>query len=374
MKSHIMLFFLVISFSLKTGNLFAQGEAAVPFLLIDPSVKGQGMAGAMGSVTNDASAMFYNPACLVRSERFSGEINRLGWMPQFKFDDLNYYQTAATYHFPEYGWFGINFIYFDLGENIWTDERGTEMGTWDSDEWALTLGYAYKHSNSISLGINMKVFQSNLTDRNIIFGSETGDGKVTSYAFDIGFLQQNILSGYCYKKRILDERYTKWTLHRPPPGISLGITLSNIGPAITYIDKKQEDPIPQNLRLGLSWNYLDTDIIGLITSVDFNKLLVKKDDSGKADPFYKALFTSWSEGGLNSITTSIGQQISIMTVFAFRIGYFYEDPNYGGRKYISYGFSFGPETLSLNTAWTLDWRDDNQLVKDTFIIGLSLAY
>ena len=96
--------------------------------------------------------------------------------------------------------------------------------------------------------------------------------------------------------------------------------------------------------------------------------------TGEADPFYKALFTSWSEGGLNSITTGIGQQISIMTVFAIRIGYFYEDPNHGDRKFLSYGFSFGPETLSLNTAWTIDWRDDNQLVKDTFVFGLSLAY
>jgi len=304
------------------------------------------MAGAMVSVSNDASAMYYNPACLVRTTRFSGETNHLSWLPQFNIDNFNYTNTAASFHMPKYGWFGINFSYFDLGENIWTNEVGTELGTFHSYEWFISLGYAYKFSNSISLGINMKVFQSNL----------------------------NILPDYCYHEIYFDKNFSKWTLHRQPPGISLGISISNIGPAITYIDKKQEDPIPQNLRLGLSWNYLDTDIIGLITSVDFNKLLVKKDDSGEADPFYTALFTSWSEGGLNSITTGIGQQISIMTVFAFRIGYFYEDPNHGDRKFISYGFSFGPETLSLNTAWTMDWRDDNHLVKDTFIIGLSLAY
>ncbi|MEJ2052772.1 MAG: PorV/PorQ family protein, partial [Calditrichaceae bacterium] len=233
--------------------IFAQGEAAVPFLLIDPSVKGQAMAGAMGSVTNDASAVFYNPACLVRTTRFSGEVNHLSWLPQFNFNDLNYYQTAAAFHLPKYGWFGINFSYLNLGSNILTDEVGNELGTFHSYEWFISLGYAYKFSNSKSLGVNFKLFQSNLTDRSVTVGTETGDGNVTSFAFDIGYLQQNILPDYCYHKRYLDKNFTKWTLHRQPPGISLGISISNIGPAITYIDKKQEDPIPQNLRLCVSW-------------------------------------------------------------------------------------------------------------------------
>jgi len=367
-----MISLLIIMSAAKLS--LAQGEAAVPFLLVDPSVKGNAMAGAMGSVSNDASAVFYNPACLVRTSRFSGEVNRISWLPQFNFDDLYYFQTSAAFHIPKCGWFCINFIYFDLGENIWTSETGEELGRFDSNEWAFSIGYAFKYSNSTSFGINLKLIQSNLTDQKVRVGTEWSDGKATSYAVDIGFLQQNVLPDLCYYRRFLDTRFTKWTLHRQPPGISIGVSLTNMGPDITYISEYQADPLPQNLRWGISWNYLDTDKIGLITSIDFNKLLVNKDMTGEADPFYKALFTSWSEGGLNSITTGIGQQISIMTVFAIRIGYFYEDPNHGDRKFLSYGFSFGPETLSLNTAWTIDWRDDNQLVKDTFVFGLSLAY
>ena len=370
MKSNFLLL-IFLFFLLTTGGVFAQGEAALPFLLIDPSAKGNGMAGAMTSVSHDASASYYNPACLVRTKRFSGETNRLTWMPVF-YNELNYHQTSEAFNIPKYGWFGLNFIYFDLGESVWTDETGAELSTFHSYEWATSIGYAYRYSNSTSFGINLKLIQSNLPDKSV--GTENQDGKLTTYAFDIGFLQQNILKDYSYRERFLNERLTKWSMHRQPPGISVGLSISNIGPKIKYIDRSQADPLPQNLRLGISWNYMDTDVISLITSIEFNKLLVKKDTMGRADPFYKAGFTSWSEGGLNSITTGIGQQISIMTLFAMRIGYFYEDPGYGGRKYLSYGFSYGPETLRINTAWIWDWRYDDKLVKDKFMIGFSVAY
>jgi len=64
--------------------MYAQGEAAVPFLLIDPSAKGNSMAGAMGSVTNDASANFYNPACLVRTKYISADLNHVKWLHNLK--------------------------------------------------------------------------------------------------------------------------------------------------------------------------------------------------------------------------------------------------------------------------------------------------
>ncbi|MEJ2544178.1 MAG: PorV/PorQ family protein [Calditrichaceae bacterium] len=374
MKIIYRLLILVSLISLTIANLFAQGEAAVPFLLIDPSAKGNAMAGAMGSVTNDASANFYNPACLVRTKYISAESNHIRWVPQFNFDNLHYDQTSVAFRIPKAGHFGISFCRLDLGENVRTDETGQELGTFDSYEWAFSIGYAYRFSKYAAIGINFKLIQSNLRDFNVSVGSEEGDGKATGYAFDIGLLFENIFTESCYYNRTLDKMYSKWFIHRPPPGLNLGFSISNMGPKISYIDADQADPLPQNLRLAASWNYYDTETLCLITSVDVQKLLIKKHPDGKSDSFIEAWFTSWDEDGVNDMTLSIGQQISIMSMVTLRLGFFYEDPNHGDRKYYTYGFSFGPETLSLNISWFDEVENESYRDHNTWFWGLSLAY
>lgn len=342
------------------GKLYAQGEAAVPFLLIDPSAKGNGMAGAMASVTNDASANFYNPACLVRTKWISADLNHINWSPEFNF---HYDQTSVAFSIPEVGSFGISYCRFDLGENVLTDETGEELGTFNSNEWALSLGHAYRFSKYLALGMNFRLIQSNLTDFKVRVGSEQGNGEDTAYAFDFGLLVENVLSKSCYYDRKLHKIFSNWFIHRPPPGLSVGLSISNIGPDIKYIDADQADPLPQNFRLGISWNYVDTDIIGLITSIDVQKLLIKKNEYGESDPFMKAWFTSWDKDGVNDMTLSIGQQITIMSVFSLRMGFFYEDPNYGDRKFYTYGLSYGPETLSTNIRLIDTVDNDTRLSK-----------
>ena len=119
---------------------------------------------------------------------------------------------------------------------------------------------------------------------------------------------------------------------------------------------------------------MDTEMIGLTTAIDIQKLLVKIDSDGNSDSFIEAWFTSWDEDGVNDMTLSIGQQISIMSVFSFRMGFFYEDPNHGDRKYYTYGFSFGPETLCLNISWFDAVEGKKAPLHDTWFWGLSLAY
>jgi hypothetical protein len=87
-------------------------------------------------------------------------------------------------------------------------------------------------------------------------------------------------------------------LQRPlPPGPAIGIAIQNIGPHVEYMDQNQRDPLPQNLRLGLAWQIVDTDIAGVLISADIQKLLVKKYKDGSSDvPF----ITPGSLPGINS--------------------------------------------------------------------------
>jgi hypothetical protein len=363
---------LILFIILNSGKLYCQGQTAMPFLIVDPFAKAGGIAGAYVSATSDASAQFYNPACLVRTNLFSADLNHLEWLPQYNFNDLNLFQTSVAFRIPSYGHFGIYFTRFNLGENIWTDETGAELGTFNSYEWCLSLGYADFLSNQFSIGVNLKLISSNLSDATL--GTADRDRNASGIAIDIGILGQNILSKYCYKRRYLNKNFSKWTLHRQPPGVSFGISISNIGNKVTYIDKGQADPLPQYLRLGVSWHYLDTDVIGLLFSIDTQKLLVNKHKDGSSDPFYKALFTSWSGKSLNKLKIAMGQEISILSLFAIRFGYFYEDPQYGGTKYFTYGTSLGPETFRLNLSYIWTWGDEDHPIKDTLVAGISFAY
>jgi hypothetical protein len=131
--------------------------------------------------------------------------------------------------------------------------------------------------------------------------------------------------------------------------ISFGLNLSNLGPKMYYIDQAQADPIPTNLRLGFAYQIFNDEYNSFIFTCDFNKLMVSDkvnaDSSVTSREFYQSLFTSWSASSLNaelqSIQTSMGIEYWYGKpgdfLFALRAGYFYEDPSYGDRKFLSFG-------------------------------------
>ncbi|MDY0083698.1 MAG: PorV/PorQ family protein, partial [Ignavibacteriaceae bacterium] len=126
--------------------------------------------------------------------------------------------------------------------------------------------------------------------------------------------------------------------------LSIGLNLSNLGPKIYYIDKAQADPIPTNFRLGFAYKVIDDEFNNLIYTLDFSKLLVSRDSTG-SDEFYKAIFTSWADDSfseeLRDIVTSMGLEYWYGPPndfkFALRTGFFYEDPSYGNRKFLTFG-------------------------------------
>jgi outer membrane receptor protein involved in Fe transport len=143
--------------------------------------------------------------------------------------------------------------------------------------------------------------------------------------------------------------YKPRTLEIPLTGVdignhlSVGLNLSNIGPALTYIDKAQADPLPTNFRLGLGYKVLDSEFNKLTAILDVSKLLVRKKADGTSDPFYKAIFTSWADKPLRQelreFVTGMGLEYwyGSPKFIALRAGYFYEDPQYGNRKFLTFG-------------------------------------
>lgn len=324
----LMLVFFVVTFSVKS---FGQGEAAVPFLLLAPDSRAGGVGESGTGLADNSAAIFWNPAGIAFQTGTEISITHSNWLPQFKLDLFYDYLTFRQYIEELNGSVTASITYMNFGEFVRTGETDpTPLGTFRSFDAALTLGYATKVHPDWGLGFNFRLIHSRLSDVSV--GEEKGKGVATSVSFDIGAM---------WRPRTLYLPFTDIDIGNQ---LSIGMNLSNLGPKIYYIDKAQADPIPTNFRLGFAYRIFGDEFNSLTYTLDFSKLLVSRDSTGSKE-FYEAIFTAWADKPfkeeLRDIVTSMGLEYWYGTpgdfLFALRSGFFYEDPSYGNRKFVTFG-------------------------------------
>jgi hypothetical protein len=347
-----LLLLVLLATSLITYNqIKAQGEAAVPFLLLAPDSRAGGIGESGGGLADNSAAIFWNPAGIAFLDGYEVSITHSNWLPQFGLDDLFYdYLTYRQYVEDISGSVTASITYMNFGEFIRTGEGSPDpLGTFRSFDAALTLGYATKVHPDWGLGFNFRLIHSRLSDKPT--AGEQGEGVATSVSFDIAAM------------------WRPAELNLPLIGdfgnrFSLGMNLSNIGPEIYYIDQAQADPIPTNFRLGIATQLFQDEFNSLTFTLDFSKLLVDRADStSKKAKFYEAIFTAWADDPiseeLRDVVTSMGLEYwygGDDFKFALRTGFFYEDPAFGNRKFMTigagirydlYGFDFSYITTDI---------------------------
>ncbi len=343
MKIILRLMLISAMFGAFASVSYAQGEAAVPFLLLAPDSRAGGIGESGTGLADNSAAIFWNPAGIAFQTGTEVSITHSNWLPQFNLDLFYDYLTFRQYIDDLGGSVTASITYMNFGEFVRTGEADpTPLGTFRSFDAALTLGYATKVSSDWGLGFNFRIIHSRLSDQSV--GEEQGKGVATSVSFDVATMwrPKNFVIP------LIDENIGG--------KFSLGINLSNMGPKIYYIDKAQADPIPTNFRLGFAYQIISDEFNSLIYTLDFSKLLVNKStkqipfgDSTKtvseSDEWYKAIFTAWGNKPfreeLRDIVTSMGLEYWYGTpgdfLFALRTGFFYEDPSYGNRKFVTFG-------------------------------------
>src|SRR5574338_411082 len=331
MKIVLRLMMISMLFGVYAKVSYAQGEAAVPFLLLAPDSRAGGIGESGSGLADNSAAIFWNHAGIAFLTGTEVSITHSNWLPQFNLDLFYDYLTYRQYFEELNGSITGSITYMNFGEFVRTGEADpTPIGTFRSFDAALTLGYATKLSNDWGLGFNFRLIQSRLSDQPT--AEEHGSGVATSVSFDIATMWR-------------PEKFVLPLIDEDIGGkFSLGINLSNLGPKIYYIDKAQADPIPTNFRLGFAYKVIDDEFNSLIYTLDFSKLLVHR-DSTASDEFYKAIFTAWADESfkneLRDIVTSMGLEYWYGTpgdfLFALRTGFFYEDPSYGIRKFLTFG-------------------------------------
>ena len=296
----------LISLFIINSYSFSQSEAGSIFLLIAPSARAGGMGEAHVGLADDAYASYWNPAGLGFLEGTELALMHVNWLPNLA-DDMAYDFFAMRRSIPNLGTVGGHLIYLNLGEQTRTDEVGSELGKFSSYMFAFNLSYSTKINEKSAFGLNAKVSYQHLTDQGA--GAEEGKGSSTDFGFDVGYMKKEFIF----------------------PNLTLGATIANIGPKVSFIDPAQADPQPTNFTLGFNYKVLNSEYNKLSVVWDINKLLVAsypdmdwdgdgiiggydedgnestknsfynndgKQETAHTDPLYLALFTSWVDDWL----------------------------------------------------------------------------
>lgn len=315
----------------------AQGESAVPFLLIAPNSRAAGIGETGTGSVDDASAVFWNPGALAFLTGQEITLTHANWLPQFGLSDLFYEYLNYRNDIPSIGGtIGASITYLNLGEFIRTNSSGVEEGKFKAYEFAVTVGYATKVFDDLGLGINGRFIRSSLSPLGT--AQEQGAGIANTVSFDIALMWRPFDLDIDW----LDKKF------------SMGFNLSNLGPKVTYIDASQADPLPTQLRVGFGYKVFEDEYNSLQYSIDFSRLLVRRypeivDTTGgqrrviqkaSVDPLPKSLFTAWGDGsGLRKINVSMGAEYwyGSPRLIALRVGHFFEDPSFGNRNFWTFG-------------------------------------
>jgi hypothetical protein len=322
-------------------------QATMLFLKIAPGARPSGMGEAFVALADEATAVWWNPAGLgfLQEKQFTAMYAR--WLPQFKLPDLYYSYLAYIHDVPDWGTFGANIIFLNLGETERRDENNRSLGNFSSFEMAFSGAYGAKVNENLTMGVALKIVYSSLSP--VGAGAEKGTGTATAVAADIGLL---------YKATFLR-------------GLSMGADLSNMGPKVAYIDRAQADPLPTNLKLGVAYRIIDQEYNKLTVDTDINKELVVRHNDGTSDEFYTAMFTSWGDGDLiKSIIWNIGAEYWYGNLVGLRVGYWNDDL---GKVFpVTFGVSLQYSVYRFDFSYLN--AGENQPLTDTMRYSLSVAF
>jgi hypothetical protein len=348
----IIIVLLAVAFGFgAVSQALALSQAAVLFLLISPGARAAGMGEAFVALSDDATAAFWNPAGLAFQRGREVTIMHCKWLPQLV-SDMSYEFIAYRQYFESLGGtLGANITFLNLGEQNRTGEGGPEViETFQSWDLAVTLCYATQVTSNLGLGVGMRYIRSNLSP--VGAGEEKGKGVGNAFAVDLAVL---------YKMPFLKA-------------LSFGANLSNMGPKITYVDADQADPLPTNLKIGLAYKVLDSEYNKLTLCMDTNKLLVVRHSDEPADPFYKAIFTSWSDGSfndqMNRLISSVGMEYVYNKMIYLRAGYYYD---YDGKvQYPSFGAGLQYSSIRFDFAYVA--AEQGHPLSDTMRFSLTVGF
>jgi len=263
-------------------------------------------------------------------ERYHNAKTQVGFfyeslLPALNLDDLYHAYMAATFPIEEWGTVGGFVNYISFGKNLTTGDEGTQA-SFNAYELVAGLTYATRLNKNAGLGLNAKFIYSALS-RGVTSSGEKTDGVAASYAVDAGFLQKQLFG---------------------VDGLSFGLMMQNMGPAVFYVDQAQSDPIPFTWKVGLAYLLINRPNHRLVVAGDLNReAFYRSPGSDEAEPFWigswKAITSPGGSGtvmqeNLRQTVYNTGAEYVYANVVALRAGYL--NDIVGERRELDIGLGF----------------------------------
>jgi hypothetical protein len=148
---------LCASVFLAAAGAGAGSNTTYSFLRADVGARAAALAGSFVAITNDPTALFYNPAALATMDAHRGSA---GFFKHLL--DINSGHLVYTREFEDLGHFGAGVLYTNYGSFTETDESGNERGTFSAGDLALTVGYGNAIQENLYWGGNLKFVYSSI--------------------------------------------------------------------------------------------------------------------------------------------------------------------------------------------------------------------
>jgi opacity protein-like surface antigen len=357
----------------------SNANTPVLFLRIEPDSRSAGMGNTGVAHATDANAIFWNPAGLAFQTNTQIGLTHINWLPELD-AGLFYEYLVGTYHAPKIGTFGGHISFFNLGESEIRSSDNQLDGTFRSYDLALGGSLGRKITEQFAVGVGVRGIYSYLAPA----VGEIQSGSGSAFAFDLAAL---------YRSRPQNLLGTDVTF-------SSGLNLANMGTFIKY--NEANEPLPMNIRFGPAVTFDFDEYNQLTIASDLNKVLARVEETCTTDadgeqecnleatPFYESLFTGWGPVGGEQVNTGEGQQAASLSLaeqftvgvgleywynqlFALRTGYFYEDPENGDRRFLTFGAGLRYNIVGIDISYIYSGRQ-NDPVANTLRFSLLLSF
>ncbi len=372
MKKNILILTLLCFSLYNAQDRSSAIITGAPFLRISPDARSGGMGDQGVATSPDAFSQYWNPSKYVFGTSYSGVgVSYTPYMNKLANDVFLLNGTFYTFlGDEERSTLGASIYYFNMGEIQLNELMGNDIvdkGISKPNEFAIDVSYGLKLADVYSMAVTARYIRSDLF--NNIDNSSVQTKAANTFAVDVtGYFQSE-------KNDAFRNYQGRWRA---------GWGIFNMGPKLDYSDSKENSSyLPTNLRLGGGYDLYFDDDNKLGINLELTKLLVPApekvvDASGNVtyripdESFISGMFKSFSnEDAWKEITYSISGEYTFKNAFAFRAGYFYENPEKGARQYITLGAGLKYQSFGIDLSYLITTSSINNALDNTLRFGLT---
>ncbi|GAB3871252.1 type IX secretion system outer membrane channel protein PorV [Hymenobacter segetis] len=349
---------------------------AVPILTLSPDSRSSALGEAGVATSPDANAAYFNPGKLGFVQyKYAASMSYSPWLRNIT-DDMSLSYLSGYAKVGKRSAFGASLMYFDLGSIDYTDSGNHSLGSFNPKEYALAVSYGLQLTDNFGVGASARYIRSNLVGAYANNDAQSGNAA----AVDLGAY---------YSKDA--------TIGTGIYNLAFGASITNIGNKMTYRDPLNPSFLPTMMRLGTAITREIDQYNKITLTFDASKLLVPSpyyidgvpandkritDENTRRNNqnIVSGIFNSFSDapGGakeeLREINLSTGLEYNYNDLLYARGGYFYENPDKGGRQYVSLGLGVRYQVFGIDGTYLVPTGQNSQANPLAQTIRVSLHF